>query len=346
MKLNKKHIIWIIIGIVLFILVVFQILRFSHNKKAVNYDKELLESCMNEDILPSMEFVVQALPDESILKKEELMSYEYTKELISENSKNILFLGEDKENSLYDTIGIISVEDKNKKVSIIMLPRDMYVDYSEYVRDALNQRGKSKTAGIYKLNAAHYIGAMIEYKGKFKANSISFLAEVIKEKFGITVDEYIKVNLSGFKQIVDLYGGVTITVPYDMNYDDPSQDLSIHLEKGKQHLNGIQAEGFVRFRQGIKEDGTRFDVDRKKNQLTFLNSFIKQHGTVNNINKIPDLIKSLKGNMMSSIDLGDVLITYLGIAKEIVNDQYEIDNKNINGEEKMIDGSSYIVIKE
>ena len=348
MKSNRNTVFRIAAGIILVVLTSSIVSYVVHKNRSADYDKEVLKSYADENVSSMDKYDITEfdLIDKSILSKEAMLSEEYTKNLVEHGSINILFLGEDKENSLYDTIGLISIDKKNKKLSIIMLPRDLYIDYSQTVKDALAAAGKTKAAGIYKLNAAHYVGALMEYEGKFKANSISFLAEVIKEKFAIDVADYVKINLSGFRKIVNLYGGVNIYVPYNMDYDDPAQDLSIHLQKGSQLLDGAQAEGFVRFRQGYDENGIRFDVDRKKNQLAFLNAFIKQHGTIGNINKIPDLLKALSSNMMNSIGFGEILTTYTGIAKDIVNDKYEIENKNIDGTSKMINGVSYIVIEE
>ncbi|KUO77618.1 MAG: hypothetical protein APF77_19895 [Clostridia bacterium BRH_c25] len=346
MKLDKQSNLWIIMVIFLGILVGSLMIYLGDTKQADSYDMELLKSNLDDELQPS-----EAMPDDGtsgqdvILYKGITAGSSYSEELVAEGSKTILFLGEDKGNTLYDAIGLVSIDSKNKKVSIIMLPRDMYVDYSKSVRDALQAAGKANVAGIYKLNATHYIGAMIGYKGKFKANSISFLAQVIKEKFGIDVDDYVKINTEGFKQVVDLFGGVDINVPYNMNYDDPAQELFIHLTKGEHHLDGKQAEGFVRFRKGYRADGTKFDVDRKKNQLAFLNAFIKQNGTISNINKIPGLLKTLDRNITHSIDFGDMLLTYTGLAKDVINDKYVIEDKNINGEDEMINGVSYVIVR-
>ena len=348
MKTNKNKFLKLTAGAISIILILTIASYIVHKKRSDDYDKEVLKNYIDDDVSTMDKYDVTEfdLLDKSILSKEAMLSEEYTKNLVEEGSINILFLGEDKENSLLDTIGVISIDKKNKKLYILMFPRDLYIDYSQTVKDALDAAGKTKVSGIYKLNASHYIGALMEYEGKFRANSISFLAEVIKEKFAIDVDDYAKINLAGFRKIVNLYGGINIYVPYNMDYDDPSQDLSIHLQKGPQLLDGAQAEGFVRFRQGYDENGARFDVDRKKNQLAFLNAFIKQHGTIGNINKIPDLLKTLSSNMMNSIGFGEMLTTYTGIAKDIVNDKYEIESKNIDGKGKMINGVSYIVIEE
>lgn len=273
---------------------------------------------------------------------------QYSEKLVADGTQNLLFIGEDKEFFLYDTIGIINIDKENRKVKIIMIPRDTYIEYNEPVLEYLSENGRMKEPGVFKINYAHHIGAMMKYEGRFKQHSISFLADVVKEKFGIAVDDYVKVNVEGFVKIVDLYGGVDVHVPYEMNYDDPFQGLSIHLEKGMQHLDGKQAEGFVRYRQGLKPDGTLFeigDVGRKKNQIEFIKAFLKQHGTVSKINKVPELMNILGKNLQHSIGFGDILVTYTGMAKDIIVDKYEVESINVNSENlTRINGSSYIVL--
>lgn len=273
----------------------------------------------------------------------------YPKKLVEENTTNVLIIGQDKVQNLYDTIGIASIDKKNKTVKFIMIPRDTYIEYNEEILEKLKDLKKFYEAGIYKINCAHQIGSIIEYEGKFKSGPSSFLAKVIEEKFGVEVDDYIKVNPSGFRELIDYLGGVDINVPYDMDYEDPSQELYIHIKKGMQHLDGEDAEGFVRFRQGYKEDGTFFeiyDAKRKENQLNFVKAMIKQKGTVKNASKIPGMIRLLGKNIQHSIGLGDVLQTYVGMAKDIISDDYEITTENLSSEiQKRIYGSSYIVFE-
>lgn len=272
----------------------------------------------------------------------------YSGKLVGEGSRNVLIIGEDKLNDLYDTIGIASTDEKNGKLKLIMIPRDTYIEYGSEITDYLKEVGKSSTPGIYKINCAHLIGSMVKYKGKFNSGPTSFLAQVIKEKFGIDVDDYVKINTSGFASMVDLFGGVDIKVPYLMNYDDPTQDLHIHIAKGMQHLDGANAEGFVRYRQGFKEDGTYFEIGdpgRKKNQLDFLQAFIKQHGTIADIDKIPRLINLLGKNVQHSIGVGDMLQVYIKIAKDIVLSKYQIETENLDGKMTKIDGSSYLLLE-
>lgn len=272
----------------------------------------------------------------------------YSEKLVEDGTRNILIIGEDKLNDLYDTIGIASIDEKTKKLKLIMIPRDTYIEYGSEVMGYLEKAGRSKSPGIYKINCAHHVGSLFEYKGKFDSGPTSFLAQIIKEKFDIDVDDYVKINTKGFASLVDLFGGVGINVPYDMNYEDPTQDLIIHLKKGQQQLDGGQAEGFVRFRQGYREDGTFFeigDTGRKKNQLAFMQAFIKQHGTITNINKLPSLIKLLGKNVQHSIGVGDVLQVYMKLGRDIISNKFEIESMNLDGKQTKINGSAYLLLE-
>lgn len=273
----------------------------------------------------------------------------YSGKLVEDGARNVLIIGEDKLNDLYDTIGIASIDSKNKTLKLIMIPRDTYIEYNQEILSKLEAAKLINSPGIFKINYTHHVGNIIEYKGKFNSGPSSFLAEVVNEKFGIEVDDYVKINIKGFKAMIDHLGGVDIYVPYVMNYDDPVQDLSIHIAKGMQHLDGDRAEGFVRFRQGYGEDGALFEIydsGRKKNQLNFIKALIKQKGTIKNIGKIPGIIDLLGKNVQHSIGVGDVLQTYMGMAKDIISDEYEITSENLNSEKTTrIYGSSYLVFE-
>lgn len=272
----------------------------------------------------------------------------YGTRLTEDGAVNVLIIGEDKVSYLYDTIGIASINKSNSTMKLIMIPRDTYIEYNQKILDVLDREGKINQAGIFKINFAHHIGTMMKYEGRFNSGSISFLADVIEEKMGIEINDYVKVNINGFVRLVDLFGGIDINVPYNMHYDDPAQDLHIHLDKGPQHLDGSQAEGFVRFRQGLAEDGTELqigDTGRKKNQINFLKEFIRQHGTLGNINKVPEMMKILGKNLQTSIGLGDMLKTYMGLAKDIIADKYEIESVNLDGKQIRINGSAYVEIE-
>ncbi|MBO4321704.1 MAG: LCP family protein [Clostridia bacterium] len=143
-------------------------------------------------------------------------------------SYNFLVLGIDRTALLADTVMIVSVR-TDGGINVVQLPRDIYVD-----RAAAGLEG----AGGVKLNSL-YASVGTERLAAFLSRSLC-----VKIDYTLTVDTDL------FAEAVDAIGGVEIDVPSDMDYDDPEQDLSIHLKAGRQLLNGRQAEGFVRFRSG------------------------------------------------------------------------------------------------
>ena len=77
---------------------------------------------------------------------------------------------------------------------------------------------------------------------------------------------------------MDNLSGIEIDLPYDMDYEDSSQNLSIHLKAGKQTLGGKEALGFLRYRSGYVTG----DLGRIDAQKLFLNAFINRLGTITN----------------------------------------------------------------
>jgi LCP family protein required for cell wall assembly len=94
----------------------------------------------------------------------------------------------------------------------------------------------------------------------------------LEKMFDIKIDYYVKVDFEAFDYLIDSIGGVEYDVPMDMDYEDPLQDLYIHLKAGKQLLNGEQAEGLVRFRYGY----SNADLGRIETQQNFIKELIKQ----------------------------------------------------------------------
>lgn len=279
----------------------------------------------------------------------------YYSELVEEGSKNILVIGEDAEYNNYDTMLIVSISDKNKTISLINVPRDIYIDYNKNIIKALNEADPEyliKERGTNRINAAHVIGRKTKYReddGRFKINTkMNFLFDLYEEVFSIKVDDYIRVKTEGFVQIIDLFEGIDIDVPMPMHYEDPEQDLYIHLEQGFQHLDGKQAEGFVRFRQGYNETGELInhgDYFRKENQLKFIKEFFKQHATLGNLDKLPEFVDTIIKNVDTSVKGWTQIVSYSNILRKCIANDYQMKNVYIHGEDTIIDGSSYIKIK-
>jgi len=182
---------------------------------------------------------------------------------------NILVVGADDSNGNTDTIMVVSLDTKNKTVSMLQIPRDTYTEHASWIK---------------KINSALPYGrAAARTEGKsdnevFDAG-IDYLKSSLWKTFGIAIHCYVYMDLAGFREIVDIVGGVTVDVPFRMKYDDltPGEVLHIDLMPGVQLLNGDKAEQFMRFRQN--NDGTGYrdgDIGRLRAQQQFLASLIKK----------------------------------------------------------------------
>ena len=195
---------------------------------------------------------------------------------------NVLVVGTDKVGYNTDTILVMSLDSVNNRANILSIPRDTMSNVSRAVK---------------KINAAYSIGAK---KGK---GNIDGLKEEVSYLLGFEVDNYVVVNLGAFEEIIDTIGGVTVDVPRDMNYDDPYQDLHIHIKKGMQTLDGKNAIGFVRYRSGYAEG----DLGRVKAQQMFLKALAKKVATPAIVTKVPKLADIILDNMDTDLSNGEIL---------------------------------------
>ena len=129
---------------------------------------------------------------------------------------------------------------------------------------------------------------------------------------GINIDYYITVKTSALVEIVDAVDGVEFDVPINMDYDDSSQDLHIHLKAGTQKLNGNQAEQLVRFRHN--NNGTTYsseygdnDEGRMRTQREFIKALASQVISWNNVDKIKEIATAIFSNLETDITLSKIL---------------------------------------
>ncbi|MBR0280388.1 MAG: LCP family protein [Oscillibacter sp.] len=189
----------------------------------------------------------------------------------------ILVAGVDDHNGGSDTVILASVDAKNHKIFGLSIPRD--------TKAIIN--GKAR-----KMNAAYKNGGM------------RLLAETVSEQLSIPVDYTVEVDLEAFAALIDAIGGVDFDVPLDMNYEDPKQNLQIHVSKGLQHLDGATALKVVRFRHN--SDGTGYgdeDLGRIRTQQNFLKSAAKSAFSFSTLTKIDDMARIVQKYVKTELTL-------------------------------------------
>lgn len=260
---------------------------------------------------------------------------------------NILLLGTDDSASLTDTICVLSVNQEAHTISVVSIPRDAYVPYNSTVVNALKNAGVYYSPGMLKINASPYIGReIVNYTGgNFKDKGINFLCSIIQNLLGYRIDEYVSVNFEGFKDVVDAFGGVEITVEEDMY--TPNGELV--LSKGLHKLNGEMALYYARARHRYnsegKDIGSAGDPYRKEHQLKMLTEMAKQVVTVDNVMNFKSILESLQNAMNHSFDLSE-LSGYVGIGLDYANGKYQVETILIEGDsiDPLGDGVCYYKI--
>lgn len=226
-------------------------------------------------------------------------------------SFNLAVFGVDGDESRTDVIFIVHYDEKNKQVNLLSVPRDTHVYVCEEAREIMDEVGRWYPTEC-KINEVH------SYAGKENGPACSIAQ--LEDLLGISIDHYVKVNLEGFKKIVDAIGGVEVDVPQDMYYKDPIQDLYIDLKQGPQTLDGAQAEQLVRFRSYPNGD-----VDRVQVQQLFLKAFCaKILNTKTILTNLPTLIKSMYEYMTTDMGLTD-LVKYAKAANSLSLDKIHME---------------------
>lgn len=231
-------------------------------------------------------------PNNSNLFSEILDPYKSSNENV-----NILVLGGDKVNKNTDTMMLVNFNPATAKINVLSIPRDTKV------------RINNKTA---KINAA--------YPGGGGEQAVESVGDLL----GIDIKYYVYIDTSTFRKVIDKVDGVDYYVPQDMNYDDPIQNLHIHLKKGQQNLDGKKAEQYMRYRQGNNGKVTKnydgSDLKRIDAQQNFIKELIRQKVNIFYLTKMNDILNVVFSNIDTDIEMAEVLRLSKNISKVNANE--------------------------
>jgi len=214
----------------------------------------------------------------------------------SYGNTNILLLGAGGGNhdgaDLTDTIILASIDQNNKLVPMLSIPRDFYVNVDEIGE------------GV-RINKLYEVG-----KKKYGTEGgINLVEKTIEDITGIDIHYHVLINFSGFKDIVDSLGGVDINVEnaiYDPYYPlgETIKYQTFSLSTGDHHLDGDMALKYVRSRK------TTSDFDRSKRQQKLLFA-IKEKAMSKNLltnpGKIKDLYYSINNNIETNFSIRQII---------------------------------------
>lgn len=192
-----------------------------------------------------------------------------------------------------DAIFLLVVDDANKKMSVIAIPRDTMTEIDVY--DLFGQYYNTVEAQIA-LQYAYGDGGMLSCEMMEKA--------VSNLLYQLPVNASVAINMNAIGVINDAVGGVTLTALEDLDEDYGS----LHKKGQEITLMGEEARLYV---QGRNEDEDFSAINRLARQKQYLLAFVNQmiQATKNNLTLPVSVYNSITDYMITDVTISEV--TYL-----------------------------------
>ncbi len=191
---------------------------------------------------------------------------------------NILLIGQDRRpgqgQQRSDTMILATFNTSKNTITLTSFMRDQYVQIPGHQPN--------------KLNHAYHYGGM------------KLLNATLKENFNIRVDGNIEVDFSGFRQVIDLLGGVDITLT-QAEADHLNEHSGFNLQAGLNRLNGEQALEYSRIRY-IDSDYRR--AERQRKVLMSLLDKYKSQSLPEMLDTLDDILPLVTTDMSNSELIG------------------------------------------
>jgi polyisoprenyl-teichoic acid--peptidoglycan teichoic acid transferase len=210
---------------------------------------------------------------------------------------NFLLIGSDRRpawtSHRTDTLVIAIVWHKEGQVSLISIPRDLWI----YI----------PTVGMQRINTAYQSGE----SGGYPGGGAGILKDTILHNLGIRIDHVAMVEFDGFRRIVDTLGGVEVPVSCaftDWRLKNPSLDPNNEnnwwlytIGPGQVHMDGDLALWYARSR--LRSN----DFDRGRRQQEVLRTIFQKALQSGTFTKIPQLYNDLASTVITDLDLADLI---------------------------------------
>jgi len=219
--------------------------------------------------------------------------------------------------ALTDSIQVLVLNKYTKDAYLISLPRDLYL--------------KVGNCGEQKINTMFWCGEKTEAGGgAFSKNLVSYV-------LGIPIDYYVRMDFSGFRDLVNILGGLTIEVEKDFS----DSMVSLYIPQGIHHLDGEIVLKYVRSRYTDSD----FDRSRRQQQviLAIKDKFLAAKIYLNPI-KLYQLINILSQHLRTDIAYQDAIGLVSQFASIKIKNTYVIDNRKDNLLYNATQGGAYILL--
>jgi LCP family protein required for cell wall assembly len=226
------------------------------------------------------------------------------------NAENILLIGSDTRvdqkgiggsatvnpGSRSDTLMLLHISPGHHEVTVISIPRETMVPvYSCPPSDGT--AGQQAEPGQLEL-----INAALDFGGPVCT------WKTFENVTGIHLDHFIELDFTGFEQIVDDLGGVTVCLPFPV--DDPQSGLD--LSAGRHHVFGHEALAFWRTREGLGTGSDIQRITRDQYLMVALVQGMEHSGLLHSPSKILNVVRDATNSMTTDTGLDQTAMLQIG----------------------------------
>jgi LCP family protein required for cell wall assembly len=240
-----------------------------------------------------------------------------TTEAVAQTERvNILLMGIDRRPgepfiSRTDSMMVISVNPETESVSILSIPRDLYVVIPGRGRDRIN------TAFVY--------GA----SGNNPAGGAALSMQTVEYNLGVHIDHYVLVDFSAVTNGINQLGGIDVYVPFNINDPTfPDMDYGfdpLYIPAGTQHMDGALALKYARTRHQDSDFGR---AQRQQQVVLAVRDKMLGMGIAQLVGKAPSFYQQVEQGIRTDMSL-DELVQLGLVASEIPSEN--IHNAVIDG---------------
>ncbi|WP_286229712.1 LytR family transcriptional regulator [Neobacillus mesonae] len=235
-----------------------------------------------------------------------------TEEVSLQNKQpfSVLLLGVDQrkgDKGRSDTMIVLTVNPKLNSVKMLSIPRD--------TRTEIIGKGT-----MDKINHAYAFG-----NEEMSMNTVENFLD-------IPIDYYIKVNMEGFKDIVDAVGGITVNNDIDFTQD------KYHFPKGQVTLDGKKALAFTRMRH----EDPRGDFGRQLRQREIIQGVLREGASLSSLTKYQSIFTALGNNVRTNLTFDQMM----NIQKNYRSAAGKVDQMSIKGNGTKINGIYYYIVDD